>query len=146
MIGLPERELEEPGIGDVFPPLICVLLVLVVFLVLELSWSSRQGGGLETAAADGLPAADRAIRINVTGAGTIHLDGRRVELSSIHAALSQARFAQPSFSVAVGAVPSAHFSLVLAVLDACRSSGAAAVRFHMTRDANDHDEATKHGN
>jgi len=145
VIGLPERHLEEPGIGDVFPPLICVLLVLVVFLVLQLSWSSTQGGGLEAATAAGLPAADRAIRINVTGAGTIHLDGRRVELSSIHAALSQARFTSPSFAVAVGAEPSAHFSLVLAVLEACRSSGAADVRFTLTRDTNDHDEESKHG-
>jgi len=138
MTGLRRRRAFEEPSADL-APLAGMLLLVLVFFIINLNYlrnPSVEGRRLEAAAGR---SAGPAIFIAISGAGTVHLAGSRVELSAVRPAVSRLLAVSPRAQVMVVADDAARASLVARVVDECKLAGAEDINFS-TRP-----EAVRHG-
>jgi biopolymer transport protein ExbD len=112
-------------------PLLALAFAVAAFLIAGAFASVEapvQVAGHGPAAAFGGPTAADPLVIHLSGAGTIHVKGRRIELALLLPALLDARSRRPSAPIVVRSDPATRAALIVQVLDQLKLSGAADVR------------------
>lgn len=116
-------------------PLIGMVLVLLTFFAIRLNFTAEARvhstrGQISAADDQASAAGDRSgaqIQVGVTGAGTIHLGGRRIELSALGAAASRLILESPGARVLVLADETARAAVIARVIDQLKLAGAADI-------------------
>jgi biopolymer transport protein ExbD len=114
---------------DSLSPLLGILGVLALFLLLR----SGMNGSMAVRAASLSPSEGSVVDpgrivIRLTGGGTIHLHGKRIELVSVRDAVADARLIRPEAGLFVAVEEGARASLIARVLDQVQAAGVADVR------------------
>ena len=104
-------------------------LVLVVFFLVHGSFTVRQGVDLVSSEAALGENREDPIVVRVSSAGTVHLNGKRLDLPVLRKSIDDARFDSPHGPLMVLAEQGAHASLLARVLDQCKLTGASDIRF-----------------
>jgi biopolymer transport protein ExbD len=115
--------LEEAAID--MAPLIDMTFLLLIFFLVNTNFIKESGievkrpraGSSEQIKGD-------MILIGVSSAGTIHMNGQRIDLSAVRSTVSQMRLKTPKAPVVVVADESARVFLIVNVIDECRLAGA----------------------
>ena len=107
-------------------PVLAIPLVLLVFFLTPLRFSG------EAQIAVGSPATDQAaegrtIAVGISGAGTVHVEGKRLDLGNLRQAISRLLLAAPGARVMVVADESSRAVLITRVIDECRQAGASRI-------------------
>lgn len=124
MIGLRRRSALEEATVDMAPLIDMTFLLLIFFLV---NTHFVKETGLEVKrpeAASGTPKKGDLILVGISSAGTIHMNGKRVDLSAVRPNVSQMRLKTPKAPVVVVADESVRAALLVRVIDECRLAGA----------------------
>jgi biopolymer transport protein ExbD len=138
MMGMRRRRApEEPSVD--LAPLAGLLLLILVFFVINLNYLREPSVEAKRPEAAAGSRRGPAIFIAVSGAGTVHLAGGRVELSAVRPAVSRLLAVSPRAQVMVVADDAARASLVARVVDECRLAGAEEISFSTRA------EAVRHG-
>ncbi len=121
------RKLSDEATLDL-TPLIGMVLVLLTFFAIRLNFTAE--ARVHSTRAQISAAGDRSgpeIQVGVTGAGTIHLGGRRIELSALGAAASRLILESPGARVLVLADETARAAVIARVIDQLKLAGAADI-------------------
>lgn len=124
MIGLKRRSSAEEAAIDMAPLIDMTFLLLIFFLV---NTNFIKETGVEVKRPDAGSATEKKgdlILIAVTPAGTIHMNGKKVDLSEVRPLVSQARLKSPKAPVILVGDESSRLALIVRVLDECRFAGA----------------------
>lgn len=124
MIGLNRRSsLEEAAID--MAPLIDMTFLLLIFFLVNTNFIKETGIEVKRpVAASGQQITGDLILVGLSGAGTIHMNGKRVDLSSVRPTVSQMRLKTPNAAVVLVADEGARASMIVRVLDECKLAGA----------------------
>jgi biopolymer transport protein ExbD len=118
--------LEEAAVD--MAPLIDMTFLLLIFFLVNTNFIKETGIEVKRPeAASGSEKKGDLILIGVSSAGTIHISGKRVDLSAVRPTVSQMRLKTPKAPVIVVADESARISLVVRVIDECKLAGAGEV-------------------
>jgi biopolymer transport protein ExbD len=125
-------------------------LLLVVLFVVQAAWNDRgRANAGATAAAPGALASPgrlaagrlaAGIVIGISGAGTVHHGGRRMDLGALRPAITRHFLASPRPPVTVLADAGARASVITRVMEECRLAGADDVRLAIRNEGRDHDD------
>jgi len=125
------REMEEPVFD--FTPLVGMGLILLTFFAMRLNFTAEaRVHSLKPSLATSGTAKERrppAVRVTVTGAGTIHLSGRRIELNGLQPAASRLILESPGAPVLVVADETARAAVLSLVIDQLKLAGASDIGF-----------------
>lgn len=126
-IGIRKKSaLEEAAID--MAPLIDMTFLLLIFFLVNTNFIKETGIEVKRPhAASGAPVKGDMILIGVSNAGTIHMNGQRIDLSAVRSTVSQMRLKTPKAPVVVVADESARVFLIVRVIDECRLAGAEEV-------------------
>jgi len=114
-------------------PLAGITFLLLAFFLLGRSFVESAGVDVESPAV--LRDSNRAdpIVVRVTSPGTIHLDGRLLDLAALRRAVEDAHFRTPAAPVVVLVEEGARASLIVRIVDQCKLSGARDIRLSIER-------------
>ena len=112
--------------------LVGVVFVLLLFFLVRLNFTKQ--AGIDLVGPGPGPGENRLdpLVIRVSSAGTIHLKGAKVELSSLRHAIEDARFTSPRAPLVVMVENGARASLIVRVVDQLKLTGAPDIRLTMT--------------
>lgn len=124
MIGLRRRSSVEEAAVDM-APLIDMTFLLLIFFIVNTNFVKETGIEVKRPeAAKGDSQKGDLILIGISSAGTIHMNGRAVDLSAVRPMVSQMRLKSPKAPVVLVADESARVSQVVRVMDECKFAGA----------------------
>jgi biopolymer transport protein ExbD len=109
-------------------------LVLVAFFLVRGSFTVR--GGVDLVGPESALGENREdpIVIRVSSAGTVHFNGKRLDLPVLRKTVDDARFESPHAPLLVLAEQGAHAGLLARVVDQCKLTGASDIRFTLLED------------
>jgi biopolymer transport protein ExbD len=106
-------------------PLIDMTFLLLIFFLVNTNFIKETGVEVKRPQAQsGAEKKGDLILIAVSNAGTIHMNGKRIDLSAIRSTVSQMRLKTPDAPVVVVADESARAFQIVRVIDECRLAGA----------------------
>ena len=124
--GKRRSSLEEAAVD--MAPLIDMTFLLLIFFLVNTNFIKETGIEVKRPqAGSGKDVKGDMILIGVSNAGTIHMNGKRVDLSAVRSSVSQMRLKTPKAPVVVVADESARVHLIVRVIDECRFAGAEEV-------------------
>lgn len=127
MIGLKRRSNVEEAAIDM-APLIDMTFLLLIFFLVNTNFVKETGIDVKRPeASSGTPQKGDMILIGVSTAGTIHMNGKRVDLSAVRALVSQVRLKSPKAPVVLVADEGSRTGVVARVMDECRLAGATEI-------------------
>ncbi len=124
MIGLKRRSAMEEAAIDMAPLIDMTFLLLIFFLV---NTNFVKETGIEVKRPEASSGAEKKgdlILIGISNAGTIHMNGKRVDLSAVRPLVSQVRLKTPKAPVVLVADEGSRASVIVRVMDECRLAGA----------------------
>lgn len=124
MIGLKRRSAMEEATVDM-APLIDMTFLLLIFFLVNTNFVKETGIEVKRPeAATGEAKKGDLVLIGISTAGTIHMNGKRVDLSAVRPLVSQVRIKSPKAPVVVVADEGSRASVIVSVMDECRLAGA----------------------
>jgi biopolymer transport protein ExbD len=124
MIGLKRRSAVEEATIDM-APLIDMTFLLLIFFLINTNFIKETGIEVKRPeAASGSEKKGDLILIGISSAGTIHLNGKRVDLSAVRPLVSQARIKTPKAPVVLVADEGSRAAVIVRVIDECKLAGA----------------------
>jgi len=124
MIGLKRRSVAEEAAVDMAPLIDMTFLLLIFFLV---NTNFVKETGVEVKRPEGVTGTEQKgdlILIGISSAGTIHMNGKRIDLSAVRPTVSQVRLKSPKAPVVLVADESSRAALIVRVIDECKLAGA----------------------
>jgi biopolymer transport protein ExbD len=123
MIGLRRRSAVEEASIDM-APLIDMTFLLLIFFLLNTNFIKETGIEVKRPrAASGTELGGDIILVGVSAAGTIHMSGKRVDLSSVRPSVAQLRLKLPKAPVVVVADEGTRTGILMRVIDECKLAG-----------------------
>ena len=124
MIGLKRKSALEEAAVDM-APLIDMTFLLLIFFLVNTNFIKETGIEVKRPqAASGSEKKGDLILVGVSSAGTIHMNGKRVDLSAVRPTVSRMRLKTPEAPVIVVADESSRASMIVRIIDECRLAGA----------------------
>jgi biopolymer transport protein ExbD len=115
--------LEEAAID--MAPLIDMTFLLLIFFLVNTNFIKETGVEVKRPTTQDAPGIKGdMILVGVSNAGTIHMNGQRIDLSAVRSTVSQMRLKTPKAPVVVVADESARVFMIVRVIDECRLAGA----------------------
>ncbi len=109
-------------------PLIDMTFLLLIFFLVNTNFIKETGIEVERPeAATGEVQGGDVILVGISSAGTIHMAGKRIDLSSVRPEVAQARIRQPKAPVVIVADEASRSGLMVRVIDECKLAGAAEI-------------------
>ncbi len=106
-------------------PLIDMTFLLLIFFLVNTNFIKETGIEVKRPeAASGESQGGDIILVGISSAGTIHMAGNRIDLSSVRTEVAQARIKQPKAPVVVVADEGSRTGLMVRVIDECKRAGA----------------------
>lgn len=127
MIGLRRRSSVEEAAIDMAPLIDMTFLLLIFFLV---NTNFIKETGIEVKRPEAASATQKKgdlILLGISAAGTVHMNGKRIDLSAVRPQVSQVRLKTPKAPVVVVADEGARAAIIVRVIDECRLAGATDV-------------------
>jgi biopolymer transport protein ExbD len=132
MIGLKRRSVAEEATVDM-APLIDMTFLLLIFFLVNTNFIKETGIEVKRPeAATGVEKKGDLILIGISGAGTIHMNGKRVDLSAVRPLVSQVRIKSPKAPVVLVADEASRAALIVRVIDECKLAGAQEISLATT--------------
>ncbi len=129
MIGLKRRSALEEAAVDM-APLIDMTFLLLIFFLVNTNFIKETGIEVKRPeATSGAAKKGDLILVGVSSAGTIHMNGRRVDLSAVRPTVAQMRLKTPNAPVMVIADEAARAQTIVRVIDECKLAGAEEINF-----------------
>lgn len=130
--------LRRPRVED-YPiemtPLISISLLLLVFFLLNMSFSRQASVLLDRSITPSQASSlESSIVVHVSSAGTLHVKGTRLDLHALRAAVSELRVSLPKAPVVVAVEESSRASLIVRVIDQLKLTGAEDIRLTVTQE------------
>ncbi len=127
MIGLRRRSSVEEAAIDM-APLIDMTFLLLIFFIVNTNFVKETGIEVKRPeAATGAAMKGDLILVGISAAGTIHMNGRAIDLSAVRPLVSQARLKSPKAPVVIVADESSRASIIVRVIDECKLAGATEI-------------------
>ena len=127
MIGLRRRSAIEEAAVDM-APLIDMTFLLLIFFLVNTNFVKETGIDVKRPeAATGEQKKGDLILVGISTAGTVHMNGKRVDLSAVRPQVSQMRLKTPKAPVVIVADEGARAAIIVRVIDECRLSGASDI-------------------
>jgi biopolymer transport protein ExbD len=124
MIGLKRRSAMEEAAIDM-APLIDMTFLLLIFFLINTNFIKETGIEVKRPeASSGTDKKGDLILIGISSAGTIHFNGKRVDLSAVRPLVSQARIKTPKAPVVLVADEGSRAAVIVRVIDECKLAGA----------------------
>lgn len=124
MIGLNRRAALEEAAVDM-APLIDMTFLLLIFFLVNTNFIKETGIEVKRPqASSGTSMKSEMILVGLSAAGTIHMNGKRIDLSSVRPQVSQMRLKTPNAPVVIVADEGARASIIVRVIDECKLAGA----------------------
>jgi biopolymer transport protein ExbD len=124
MIGLKRRSAMEEAAIDM-APLIDMTFLLLIFFLINTNFIKETGIEVKRPeAASGTEKKGDLILIGISAAGTVHVNGKRVDLSAVRPLVSQARIKTPKAPVVLVADEGSRAAVIVRVIDECKLAGA----------------------
>ncbi len=106
-------------------PLIDMTFLLLIFFLVNTNFIKETGIEVQRpAAASGESKQGDLILIGLSSAGTVHMKGKRIDMSTIRPEVSQMRIKMPSAPVVIVADEGAKAGWVVRIIDECKLAGA----------------------
>ena len=106
-------------------PLIDMTFLLLIFFLVNTNFIKKTGIEVKRPeAASGEAQGSDIIMVGISSAGTIHMAGSRIDLSSVRTEVAQARIKQPKAPVVIVADEGSRTGLTVQVIDECKRAGA----------------------
>lgn len=124
MMNARRRTVVEEAAIDI-APLIDMTFLLLIFFVINTNFIKETGIEVKKPqAATGTPREGELILIGISSAGTIHMNGKRVDLSNVRPSVSQMRLKTPKAQVVLVVDEAARALVIMRVIDECKLAGA----------------------
>ena len=105
-------------------PMLDIVFIMLIFFIVTTSFIKETGIEVKRPeAASGEAKSGDLILVGISTAGTIHMNGKRVDLSAVRPSVSQMRLKTPKAPVIVLADEAARASIIVRVLDECKLAG-----------------------
>ncbi len=109
-------------------PLIDLVFLLLIFFMVTTSFVRETGIDVRRPSASTATLTENGnILVAVSEAGTIHFDGRKIDLRSLRSHITRALAQNPEGSVVIVADKVSYTGIVIRVMDQCRLAGAKRV-------------------
>ena len=106
-------------------PLIDMTFLLLIFFLVNTNFVKETGVEVKRPeAASGEEKKGDLILVGISSAGTVHMNGKRIDLSSVRSEVSNKRLERPDAPVIVVADEGSRMGLAVRVIDQCRLAGA----------------------
>ena len=123
MIGLRRRSALEEASVDM-APLIDMTFLLLIFFLVNTNFIKETGIEVKRPkASTGKAAKGDIIMVGLSAAGTIHMSGKRIDLSRVRPNVAQMRLKMPTAPVVVMADEGTRTGMLLQVIDECKLAG-----------------------
>ena len=117
---------KEMGIN--MSPLIDLVFLLLIFFMVTTSFVRETGIDVQRPAASTATLTENGnILVAVSKEGTLHFDGKKIDLRSLRSHITRALSENPEGSVVIVADKISYTGLVIQVMDQCRLAGARRV-------------------
>lgn len=127
MIGLRRRSAIEEAAVDM-APLIDMTFLLLIFFLVNTNFIKETGIEVKRPqAGTGTAMKGDLILVGVSAAGTVHMNGKRIDVSAVRPQVSQMRLKTPKAPVVIVADEGARAGMIVQVIDECRLAGATDV-------------------
>jgi biopolymer transport protein ExbD len=124
MIGTRRRAILEEAAIDI-APLIDMTFLLLIFFIINTNFIKETGIEVKRPATTyGQPKTGDLILIGISSAGTVHMNGKRIDLSSVRPGVSQMRLKMPKAPVVLVVDEAARALVIMRVIDECKLAGA----------------------
>lgn len=118
-------------------PLIDLVFLLLIFFMVTTSFVRETGIDVQRPSASSATLTENGnILVAVSSEGTIHFDGRRIDIRSLRSHITRALAENPEGSVVIVADKVSYTGKVIQVMDQCRLAGAKRVSVAASRDKN----------
>ena len=115
--------LEEASVD--MSPMIDMTFLLLIFFIVNMNFTKETGIEVKRpTAATGEAKTGDVIMVGISSAGTIHMNGKRIDLSNVRPTISQARNKTPKAALVVVADEAVRTGLLTRVIDECKLAGA----------------------
>lgn len=129
MLGRRRRSALEEATVDM-APLIDMTFLLLIFFLVNTNFIKETGIEVKRPeAASGSEASGDLILVGVSAAGTVHMNGKRIDVGAIRSTVSQMRLKTPKAPVIVLADEGARAGIIVRVIDECKLAGAEEISF-----------------
>ncbi len=106
-------------------PLIDLVFLLLIFFMVTTSFVRETGIDVHRpSASTAVLTENQNILIGISNEGTIHFDGRKIDIRSIRSHITRALSESPEGSVVIVADKISYTGIVIRVMDQCRLAGA----------------------
>lgn len=106
-------------------PLIDMTFLLLIFFLVNTNFIKETGIEVKRPqAATGEAKSGDLILVGISSAGTVHMNGKRLDLGNVRTTVSQLRLKTPKAPVVVIADEGARAGLIVRVIDECKLAGA----------------------
>ncbi len=123
MITRRKSSLEEAAVD--MAPLIDMTFLLLIFFLVNTNFIKETGIEVKRPqAVTGEAKKGDLILIGISNAGTVHMKGKRIDVSAVRTTVSQMRLKMPKAPVIVVADEGARAGLIVNVIDECKLAGA----------------------
>ena len=117
---------KEVGIN--MSPLIDLVFLLLIFFMVTTSFVRETGIDVQRPSASSAALTENGnILVAVSNEGTIHFDGRKIDIRSLRSHITRAISENPEGSVVIVADKISYTGIVIRVMDQCRLAGAKRV-------------------
>ena len=124
---------KEMGIN--MSPLIDLVFLLLIFFMVTTSFVRETGIDVQRPSASSAALTENGnILVAVSPEGTIHFDGRQIDIRSLRSHITRALSENPEGSVVIVADKISYTGKVIQVMDQCRLAGAKRVSIAATKD------------
>ncbi|NCF55560.1 MAG: biopolymer transporter ExbD [Planctomycetia bacterium] len=115
--------LEEASVN--MSPMIDMTFLLLIFFIVNMNFTKETGIEIKRPSAVTAEAkSGDVILVGISSAGTIHMNGKRIDLSNVRPAVSRARNKTPKAACVVVADEAVRTGLLTRVIDECKLAGA----------------------
>ncbi|MGE3165701.1 MAG: ExbD/TolR family protein [Planctomycetota bacterium] len=109
-------------------PLIDMTFLLLIFFLVNTNFIKETGIEVKRPqASTGEDQKGDLILVGISSAGTVHMNGKRVDVSNVQTIVSRMRNDAPTATVVLVADEGAKAGLIVSVIDACKRAGAQEV-------------------
>ena len=120
--------LEEAAVD--MAPLIDMTFLLLIFFLVNTNFVKETGIEVKRPqAVTGEAKSGDIILVGISSAGTIHMNGKRIDLANVRPEVAQLRLKTPNAPVVLLADENARAGLTVRVIDECKLAGAEEISF-----------------
>ena len=120
--------LEEAAVD--MAPLIDMTFLLLIFFLVNTNFVKETGIEVKRPeAVSGEAKSGDLILVGISSAGTIHMNGKRVDLANVRPLVAQMRLKTPKAPVILIADEGARAGIIVQVIDECKLAGAEEINF-----------------